>query len=113
MKVLKETQFFVRYQQHNEKVYYGIVEDDEIKQITSNFTELVNNELKYDGERVKCKDVNILEPVVPAKIINYGWTYAKHATETGRKPNLKEPLLFVNPLSSLMPTKGAINVHPS
>ncbi|HLR68854.1 MAG TPA: fumarylacetoacetate hydrolase family protein [Virgibacillus sp.] len=113
MKVLKETQFFVRYQQHNEKVYYGIVEDDEIKQMTSNFTELVNNELKYDGERVKCKDVNILEPVVPSKIINFGWTYAKHAKETGGKPNLKEPLLFLKPLSSLIPNKGEINLPSS
>jgi 2-keto-4-pentenoate hydratase/2-oxohepta-3-ene-1,7-dioic acid hydratase in catechol pathway len=52
--------------------------------------------------------VNILEPVVPSKVINFGWTYAKHATETGGTANLKEPFLFLKPTSSLIPHKGEI-----
>ena len=50
---------------------------------------LLNNELKYDGIRVKYNDVKILEPVAPSKVINFGWTYAEHAKETGGKANLQ------------------------
>lgn len=83
LQVLKDTQTIVRYQKDNGKIYYGIVENNEIFQCSSGFTEVVNNEWKYDGERVNFSDVKILEPVVPSKVINFGWTYAEHAQETG------------------------------
>jgi len=108
MQVLQKTQTIVRYQRHNREVYYGIVEDDEIVQLSSNFTEIVNDELKYDGSRVRYNDVKILEPVIPSKIVNFGWTYAEHAKETGGKANLKEPFLFLKPTSSVIPDQGEI-----
>jgi 2-keto-4-pentenoate hydratase/2-oxohepta-3-ene-1,7-dioic acid hydratase in catechol pathway len=108
MQVLQKTQTIVRYQRHNRKVYYGIVEDDEIVQLSSNFTEIVNDELKYDGLRVRYNDVKILEPVIPSKIVNFGWTYAEHAKETGGKANLKEPFLFLKPTSSVISDQGEI-----
>ncbi|MDH2363385.1 fumarylacetoacetate hydrolase family protein [Priestia megaterium] len=108
MQVLQKTQTIVRYQRHNREVYYGIVEDDEIVQLSSNFTEIVNDELKYDGSRVRYNDVKILEPVIPSKIVNFGWTYAEHAKETGGKANLKEPFLFLKPTSSIIPDQGEI-----
>ncbi|MFB9757345.1 fumarylacetoacetate hydrolase family protein [Ectobacillus funiculus] len=89
-------------------MYYGIVEDDEILQLSSTFTEIANNELKYDGVTVKYSDVKILEPVAPSKVVNFGWTYAEHAKETGGKANLKEPFLFLKPASSLIPNQGEI-----
>ncbi|MGF9801124.1 fumarylacetoacetate hydrolase family protein, partial [Brevibacillus agri] len=70
--------------------------------------EIVNNELNFDGERVKYSDVKILVPVSPSKIINFGWTYAEHAKETGGTANLKEPFLFLKPTSSLIPDQGEI-----
>ncbi|MFE4140467.1 fumarylacetoacetate hydrolase family protein [Peribacillus sp. YIM B13472] len=110
MQVLQKTitQKIVRYQNQNGSVYYGIIEGEDILQLSSNFAELVNNEIKYDGEKVKYYDVKILEPVKPSKVINFGWTYAGHAKETGGKANLKEPFLFLKPLSSLIPDKGKI-----
>jgi 2-keto-4-pentenoate hydratase/2-oxohepta-3-ene-1,7-dioic acid hydratase in catechol pathway len=108
MHVLQKTQIIVRYQQQNGNVYYGIVEDDEILQLSSNFIEITNNELKYDGSRVKYHDVKILEPVVPSKIVNFGWTYAGHAKETGGQAYLKEPFLFLKPTSSMIPDQGEI-----
>lgn len=113
MLVLQKTQTIVRYQKNNGKVYYGLVEDDEILELSSNFTEVINNEPKYDGIRVKYNDVKILEPVAPSKVINFGWTYAKHAKEVGGKTNLKEPLLFLKPTSSLIPDKGEILLPPN
>lgn len=112
VQVLQKTQTIVRYQHPNSKVYYGIVEEDEILQLSSDFTDVINNELKYDGSRVNYHDVKILEPVVPSKVINFGWTYAEHAKETGGKANLKEPFLFLKPASSVIPDQGEI-VLPS
>lgn len=108
MLVLQKTQTIVRYQNEYGKIYYGIVDGDEILQLTSSFNEIVNNELKYDGVRVRYADVKILEPVVPSKVVNFGWTYAGHAKETGGQANLKEPFLFLKPTSSLIPDGGDI-----
>ncbi|WP_342048716.1 fumarylacetoacetate hydrolase family protein [Bacillus sp. OTU530] len=106
--LLQRTQRIVRYQQRNGKIYYGIVEDDEILQLTSSFSEVINNELNFDGVRFGYNDVEILEPVKPSKVINFGWTYAGHAKETGGKANLKEPFLFLKPGTALIPDKGEI-----
>jgi 2-keto-4-pentenoate hydratase/2-oxohepta-3-ene-1,7-dioic acid hydratase in catechol pathway len=108
MQVLQKTQTIVRFQKQDGKVYYGSVEGDEILQLSSDFTEIVNNELKYDGVRLKFNDVKILEPVSPSKVVNFGWTYAEHAKETGGTAHLKEPFLFLKPTSSLIPNEGEI-----
>lgn len=108
MQVLQKTQTIVRYQKPNGKASYGIVEDNEILQLSSDFAEIVNNDLKFDGVRVKYSDVKILEPVIPSKVVNFGWTYAGHAKETGGTANLKEPFLFLKPTSSLIPDQGEI-----
>lgn len=108
MKVLQKTQTIVRYQKHDGKINYGIVKDDEILQLSSEITEILNNELKYDGVKHNYNDVKILEPVSPSKIVNFGWTYAEHAKETGGKANLREPFLFLKPTSSLIPNDGEI-----
>ncbi|MBM7650720.1 fumarylacetoacetate hydrolase family protein [Neobacillus cucumis] len=108
MQVLQKTQSIVRYQTSKGSIFYGIVEDDEILQLSSTFTEIVNNEIKFDGVRVNYHDVKILVPVVPSKVVNFGWTYAAHAKETGGLANLKEPFLFLKPASSLIPNQGKI-----
>jgi 2-keto-4-pentenoate hydratase/2-oxohepta-3-ene-1,7-dioic acid hydratase in catechol pathway len=108
MQLLQKTQTIIRYQNLNGKIYFGIVEGDEILQLSSDFTEIVNNEFKFDGVRLKSSDVKILEPVTPSKVVNFGWTYAEHAKETGGKANLKEPFLFLKPTSSLIPNEGEI-----
>lgn len=108
MKTLQKTQMIVRYQNHSGNIFYGVVEKDEILQLSSNFEDIVNNEFKYDGERVRYSDVKILEPVVPSKIVNFGWTFAEHAKETGGTAHLKEPFLFLKPTSSLIPDQGEV-----
>src|SRR3954447_6378053 len=113
MIVLQKTQTIVRYQNHSDKVFYGIFDDGEILQLSSNFTEILNNELKYDGIRVKYNDVKILEPVAPSKVINFGWTYSEHAKETGGMANLREPFLFLKPTTALIPDRGEILLPPS
>ncbi|RXS91008.1 fumarylacetoacetate hydrolase family protein [Geobacillus sp. PK12] len=111
MKVLQKTKKIVRYE-NNGKIYFGLVEGDSIFQLSSNFLEILNNELKYDGTIVKYNDVNILVPVAPSKVIHFGWTYEKHAEETGGKTGLREPLLFLKPPSSLIPDQEDIILPP-
>ncbi|MDQ1002055.1 2-keto-4-pentenoate hydratase/2-oxohepta-3-ene-1,7-dioic acid hydratase in catechol pathway [Neobacillus niacini] len=108
-----KTQKIVRYRDQNGNEYYGIVEGEDILQLSSSFAELVNKEIQYDGVKVKYDEIKILEPVEPSKVINFGWTYADHAKETGGKANLKEPFLFLKPLSSLIPDKGKIILPPN
>ncbi|PGT78619.1 MULTISPECIES: fumarylacetoacetate hydrolase family protein [Bacillaceae] len=108
MKLGQKTQTIVRYLSPDEKVYYGIIEDGEILQLTNSFTEIINDEITFDGVRLNIGDVKILEPVVPQKVVNFGWTYTEHAKETGGQANLKEPFLFLKPASSLIPNGGDI-----
>lgn len=113
MPTLQKTQKIVRYQNQHGKTHFGIVEDEMILQLSSTFTELINKEIKYDGERVKYSDVKVLAPVEPSKMVNFGWTYADHAKETGGEPNRTEPFLFLKPLSSLIPDKEKIILPPN
>ncbi|PCD04930.1 fumarylacetoacetate hydrolase [Peribacillus simplex] len=113
MHVLQKTQKIVRYQNQHGKIHYGIVEDEMILQLSSSFAELVNKEIKYDGVELKYSDVKILEPVKPSKVVNFGWTYAGHAKETGGEANLVEPFLFLKPLSSLIADKENIILPPN
>ncbi|EGQ26283.1 fumarylacetoacetate hydrolase [Sporosarcina newyorkensis 2681] len=113
MKVLQKTQMFVRYERYNGKTYYGIVEDDRILQLASSFSEIADNIIKYDGSIVEYSEIKILEPVVPSKIVNFGWTYAEHARETGGEAGRREPFLFLKPISSLIPDKEEIILPPS
>ncbi|OXS72926.1 fumarylacetoacetate hydrolase family protein [Domibacillus enclensis] len=108
MPVLQKTQTIVRYQQPNGSIHYGVVEDGDIFQLSGGFTEMAKEELTYDGVKVRFDDVTLLEPVVPSKIVNFGWTYVGHATETGGTANLREPFLFLKPVSSLIPDQGEI-----
>ncbi|WP_164669944.1 fumarylacetoacetate hydrolase family protein [Virgibacillus doumboii] len=112
MKTIQKGQKIVRYE-NNDKKYYGIADGDEIIQLSSTLTEIVHNELKYDDVRVKYYDVKILEPVIPSKIVNFGWTYAEHAKETGGEAGLTEPFLFLKPNSSLIPDQGEIILPPA
>lgn len=109
MQVLQKSQIIVRYQKLDGNVFYGRVEGNEILQLSKDFIDVVNNEFENnDGERINYSDVKILEPVVPSKIVNFGWTFTEHAIETGGKANLKEPFLFLKPTSSLIPDQGEI-----
>ncbi|TVZ85744.1 2-keto-4-pentenoate hydratase/2-oxohepta-3-ene-1,7-dioic acid hydratase in catechol pathway [Aeribacillus composti] len=113
MRIMTKTQTIIRYQRYEGNIFYGVLEGDEILQLSSDFKDIVHNELKYDGEKVKYSDVQILEPIVPSKIINFGWTYSEHAVETGGKVGLQEPFLFLKPPSCLIPDQGDIIIPPS
>lgn len=102
------SQKITRYLGRDSKIHYGIVENDNILQLSGNFTQIVSNQLNFDGVTEKIDEVKILEPVIPSKVINFGWTYPEHAKETGGNVNPVDPFLFLKPTSSLIPHKGKI-----
>lgn len=109
--VLTKTQKIVRYEDFHGEIHYGTVENEVISQLSNSFLNLLNNELHYDSVQVRYNDVKVLTPILPSKIINFGWTYAEHARETGGTANLKEPFLFLKPSSSIIPDKGRLFSH--
>jgi 2-keto-4-pentenoate hydratase/2-oxohepta-3-ene-1,7-dioic acid hydratase in catechol pathway len=63
--------------------------------------------MEYTGERVAMKDVKLLAPVVPSKIVCIGKNYAAHAAEIGEEvPD--EPLIFLKPSTSIVGPGEAI-----
>jgi 2-keto-4-pentenoate hydratase/2-oxohepta-3-ene-1,7-dioic acid hydratase in catechol pathway len=57
----------------------------------------------YDttGERVPLKDVKLLAPTIPSKIVCIGKNYADHVAEMGREIN-PEPTIFFKPSSAII-----------
>lgn len=59
------------------------------------------------GERVPLKDVKLLAPTIPSKVICIGKNFAEHAAEIGEEATL-EPLIFFKPSSSIVGHGDAI-----
>lgn len=55
------------------------------------------------------KDLHLLAPVTPSKILCIGRNYRDHATELGNEIP-KEPLLFLKPPSSLLAPNGVVRL---
>lgn len=80
-----------------EEPQYGVVDGPELKVLKGH--PLVK--LEYSGERVAIKDVKLLAPTIPSKIICIGMNYAAHAAEISQDvPD--EPLMFFKPNSAVI-----------
>ena len=77
---------------------FGIVDGPEL--VVLNGHPLVNG---YDttGERVPLRDVKLLAPTIPSKIVCIGKNYADHVAEMGREIN-PEPTIFFKPSSAII-----------
>ncbi|MEY4971259.1 MAG: hypothetical protein RLZZ404_185, partial [Actinomycetota bacterium] len=77
---------------------FGIVDGPEL--VVLNGHPLVQG---YDttGERVPLKDVKLLAPTIPSKIVCIGKNYADHVAEMGREIN-PEPTIFFKPSSAII-----------
>ena len=59
------------------------------------------------GERVPIKEVKLLAPTIPSKVVCIGKNYADHAAELGLAPN-DEPTIFFKPSSAIVGPGDAI-----
>jgi 2-keto-4-pentenoate hydratase/2-oxohepta-3-ene-1,7-dioic acid hydratase in catechol pathway len=63
------------------------------------------------GERTPLKEVKLLAPTIPSKIICIGKNFADHAAEIGEEVTA-EPLIFFKPSSSIIGHGDAIVIPP-
>lgn len=85
------------------RILVGVIEDDKAW--------VCNNNLEKTGEVFDLKDIDLLPPAAPSKIVCVGRNYTEHAKELGNEVP-SEPLLFLKALSSIIGNSEAI-VIPS
>lgn len=87
---------------------YGIVDGPELVSLKGH--PLVNG---YDttAERIAIKDVRLLAPTIPSKIVCIGKNFADHAAEIGQSIT-EEPLIFLKPSSAIIGHEDSIVIPP-
>jgi 2-keto-4-pentenoate hydratase/2-oxohepta-3-ene-1,7-dioic acid hydratase in catechol pathway len=98
---------FLRFQTQDREVHTGWINEDRVGLIEGNlYGEYIRHDTVFD-----LKDVKILEPVVPSKILCMGRNYAEHAREQDAViPDV--PMLFMKPPSATLPHNGTILLPP-
>ncbi len=87
---------FIRIKNDN-ITYNGLLKDDEITIIKGEFWD----DYKITNKKLNIKDVKILAPVLPSKIVCVGLNYKDHAREL-KLDVPKNPILFIKPNSSVL-----------
>ena len=95
---------------HEGSPVYGLVEGESIVPLAAAPWE-TGGEPKRAGAPVERRSAALLVPVVPTKILCIGRNYRAHAAELGNEVPEK-PLVFLKPLSSLLPHKGTVLLPP-
>jgi 2-keto-4-pentenoate hydratase/2-oxohepta-3-ene-1,7-dioic acid hydratase in catechol pathway len=101
---------FVRYE-HRGDASYGILEGAEIRQVKGNLFEGGTQ----TGTRIELKEVRLLWPCEPSKILAVGLNYKSHLRDrpAPAKPELfwKPPTALLEPNGRIVIPEGAGNVH--
>jgi 2-keto-4-pentenoate hydratase/2-oxohepta-3-ene-1,7-dioic acid hydratase in catechol pathway len=103
----------------DEKIAYGVVEGDRLYELALDpFSAGLENTLpglasmaKEQGEPYLLKDVKLLAPSVPSKIIAIGLNYKAHAAEFSKELP-EEPMFFFKPPTGVIGHGGEI-IYPS
>jgi 2-keto-4-pentenoate hydratase/2-oxohepta-3-ene-1,7-dioic acid hydratase in catechol pathway len=98
---------FVRFQQKDESPRFGWLHEDKIGEIEG---DLFGAYKRLKAE-IPLKDVRLLAPSVPSKIVCVGRNYVEHAKELGNEVP-KMPLIFFKPPSSVIASGGIILLPP-
>lgn len=97
----------VRYQNNEGIPTYGWMLEDKIGEIQGN----IYGEFRRREARTPLKELKLLAPCEPSKIVCVGRNYVEHAKELGNEVP-KVPLIFFKPPSSIIPTGGTIALPP-
>ncbi|MEG1560142.1 MAG: fumarylacetoacetate hydrolase family protein [Clostridia bacterium] len=76
----------------NGKMFFGMLDHEKIYSISGEPYSFI----EYDGKCFDLKDVSLLAPVIPTKIVAVGKNYHEHALEM-KEIEPTEPLLFLKP----------------
>src|SRR5438067_13533534 len=91
--------------QKGDEIFYAKVDDGDVFRLCGD----VFGSPSFEKKPTKLKGVRTLTPVVPSKVIAVGLNYADHARENN-KPLPKEPLIWINATTSLLPDSGKIDI---
>lgn len=95
------------------KTRYGIVVNDVVRGIRGNpFSSRSGSALQEDGSAYGLREVRLLAPCQPTKIIALGVNYRSHAEETGI-PLPTRPLIFMKPSTAVIGPEDTIKLPPS
>jgi 2-keto-4-pentenoate hydratase/2-oxohepta-3-ene-1,7-dioic acid hydratase in catechol pathway len=101
---------YVRYL-HGERIAYGILEGDIIRELTGNFLA----DSRPTGKSVRLADVRLLAPCEPSKVVAVGLNYKSHIGERAAPeyPGLftKLPTSIIGPEQEIVFPPGAEDVH--
>src|SRR5690349_3858721 len=93
----KETMKIVRFR-HEGRDRYGALENDRISALEGTIDALASSK---STAPIALKDVRLLAPTIPSKIVAIGLNYADHAAE-GNRELPKEPMLFIKPSTAVI-----------
>ena len=89
--------------------HYGILEDDSIRPLID--ADAFGSRPRARSEKIPLKDVRLLAPVTPSKIVCVGRNYKEHAAELGN-PMPDSPLLFLKAPSAVIASGESIELPP-
>jgi 2-keto-4-pentenoate hydratase/2-oxohepta-3-ene-1,7-dioic acid hydratase in catechol pathway len=98
---------FVRFQYKDESPRFGWLHEDKIGEIEGDLF----GAYKRLVAEIPLKDVRLLAPSMPGKIVCVGRNYVEHAKELGNEVP-KMPLIFLKPPSSVIASGGIIILPP-
>jgi 2-keto-4-pentenoate hydratase/2-oxohepta-3-ene-1,7-dioic acid hydratase in catechol pathway len=98
---------FVRFQQKDESPRFGWLHENKVGEIEGDLF----GEYKRLKAEIPLKEVRLLAPSAPSKIVCVGRNYVEHAKEHGAEVP-KIPLLFLKPPSSIIASGDAIILPP-
>lgn len=98
---------FVRFQRGDETPRFGWLHENKVGEIEGNLF----GEYKRLKAEIPLKEVRLLAPSTPSKIVCVGRNYVEHAKELGNEVP-KMPLIFLKPPSSIIASGGTILLPP-
>lgn len=100
--VLAGSKRIARFEDERGDIRYGLVEGDRVQPVQGGTKDFAVGRFQKAGAPLELSRVKLLAPVVPSKVINFGWTYPEHAREVGGEARRKEPLMFLKPPSVIV-----------
>jgi len=101
-------QRYVRVQNPEGRIYYGLLQLNQVVQILDAPPWLQGQPTDL---QLEAGSYELLAPCAPSKIVAVGKNYTDHAAEMGT-PVPPEPLLFLKPPTAVIPTATAIQYPP-
>ena len=98
---------FVRFQHNGDSPRFGWLHEDQVGEIQGDLF----GSYRRKKTTIPLKDVRLLAPTVPSKIVCVGRNYVDHAKELGNEVP-KVPLIFLKPASSVIADGEAVVLPP-